>query len=75
MVRPSRTIAALGHAAVARDGARTTVEEAEQAVETAVHEARRAGHSWAEVALALGVKRQSAHKRYVHLDQTAQAGH
>lgn len=74
MVRPSLAITALGHAAVARDNARAAVEDAEQAVEDAVREARRAGHTWAEVALALGVRRQSAHKRYGHLDQTAQAG-
>ncbi|CAN5375828.1 hypothetical protein BH23ACT9_BH23ACT9_39840 [soil metagenome] len=73
MSRPSPEIAALGHAAVARDAARDAVHEAERAVEAAVLAARRNRHSWGEVALALGVKRQSAHKRYGHLEQTASA--
>lgn len=73
MARPSPEIASLGHAAVARDAALTAVDEADDVVEAAVLEARRAGHSWAEIALALGVRRQSAHKRYGHLEQTVEA--
>ncbi len=71
MVRPSPQLASLGHASVARDQARTAVDLADRAVEEAVTAARRAGHSWAEIAVALGVKRQSAHKRYSHLDRVA----
>lgn len=73
MARPSPEIASLGHAAAARDAARSALNEADTAVESCVLEARRVGHSWSEIALALGVRRQTAHKRYRHLERAVPA--
>ena len=44
---------------------------AEAAVETAVLRARRAGASWNDIALPLGVSRQAARQRYARLEDTA----
>lgn len=40
------------------------VEDANQALIEAIRGARRAGDSWAMIAIALGTSRQSAHRKY-----------
>jgi hypothetical protein len=46
---------------------------AEAAVDAAVLRARRAGASWNDLALPLGVSRQAARQRYARLEQAAPA--
>jgi len=58
------------------DALRTAAEVlklAEEVLEQRVLEARSFGHSWAEVADEVGITRQSAHRRWRHLDPTANA--
>lgn len=40
------------------------LEAVQAEIDTAVREARAAGHPWARIALALNVSRQAAHERY-----------
>lgn len=48
-----------------RDDAARVLEQAQAAVDHSVHAAHTAGASWAQIASALGVKRQSVYRRYV----------
>jgi len=41
-----------------------SLTDAQQTVQAAVVAAHRAGYSWAKIAVALGVSRQSAHEKY-----------
>ncbi|MGH3974038.1 MAG: helix-turn-helix domain-containing protein [Pseudonocardiaceae bacterium] len=55
-----------------KDDAARVLERAQDAVDHSVHAAHTAGASWAQIATALGVSRQSVYRRYVTGKTTAQ---
>lgn len=58
-MRDGRHLAKIG-------AALTAVERAEDELERAVAEARKAGDSWAAIGMVLGTSRQAAHKRFAN---------
>lgn len=58
----------------ARERAETTAKRADAIIEALVTEARRQGHTWAEIAASLGVNRSTAFRRYRHLEPKQDGG-